>query len=360
MNETLSSIDRHQILQNVTERFWGKAGLGVTAAFITHAVFAVVFYLVGSMSLAVFNVGSVVAYAICPRLLKTKRFRLVSLILAWEIILHSLLATLIMGWSSGFYYYLFCIIPLALYNYTISISWRAAFCVGTLIVLAAGKLMAPQLVNQVGLNADQLELFAFANLIIAAVILIYIAALTAFSSLAMQSDLFNLANTDGLTKLYNRGRLHTEAQRLYASQRYKPLALIMLDVDHFKTINDTYGHDVGDAVLQKVSTVLIESVRSTDVASRWGGEEFLILLRNADLGIVRNIAERIRQRIEAAEYEGENGPIKVTATLAFCEIGQNEALQDAIQRTDKALYVGKKSGRNRAVAAEAQKMIEAS
>jgi diguanylate cyclase (GGDEF)-like protein len=350
MRNDLSASDRAQILSTITDRFWSKGYRGIQAALAIHFIFLITFIALDIKPLWLANIGSVTIHFYCLKLLQAKRYRLTSLLILAEITLHAVLATAVLGWHSGFFYYLLCIIPVALYNYTVTPVWRWASCLLICTSLMTGKMLdlffsMPPLVT---LSSQVIELFSLFNLCSAMVMLIYVTALTAFSSIAMQADLFNLANKDSLTNLYTRGRLHSEAQRLYRNpQTFKPISLIMLDVDHFKNINDTFGHDVGDTVLQRVSSVIASSVRATDVASRWGGEEFLILMRNTDLAKAEKVAERILNEIRAIRFEADGATILVTATLAACEIGEHECLKDAIKRTDKALYRGKEQGRNR-------------
>ena len=324
--------------------------LGIKTVLGIHIIFLMTFIALDVKTLWLTNIGSVVIHFYCLQLLKAKRYRLTSILLISEIVAHAVIATVVLGWHTGFYYYLLCIIPVALFNYTIAPFWRWVTCAITCTCLLIGKVtdlffaIKPLFM----LSPRITELFSLFNLSSAIVMLVYVSALAASISITMQADLFTLANKDSLTNLYTRGRLHSEAQRLYRSpQTFKPISLIMLDVDHFKSINDTFGHDVGDTVLQRVSSVIAASVRGTDVASRWGGEEFLILMRNTDLKNADKIAERILTEIRAIRVEVEGASIMVTATLATCVIGEHECLKDAIKRTDKALYQGKQQGRNR-------------
>ncbi|WP_312798803.1 diguanylate cyclase [Pseudomonas sp.] len=350
MSNDLSASDHAQILETATDRFWSRGVLGIKAVLGIHIIFLMTFIALDVKTLWLTNIGSVVIHFYCLQLLKAKRYRLTSILLISEIVAHAVIATVVLGWHTGFYYYLLCIIPVALFNYTIAPFWRWVTCAITCTCLLIGKVtdlffaIKPLFM----LSPRITELFSLFNLSSAIVMLVYVSALAASISITMQADLFTLANKDSLTNLYTRGRLHSEAQRLYRSpQTFKPISLIMLDVDHFKSINDTFGHDVGDTVLQRVSSVIAASVRGTDVASRWGGEEFLILMRNTDLKNADKIAERILNEIRAIRLEVEGGTIMVTATLATCVIGESECLKDAIKRTDKALYQGKQQGRNR-------------
>ncbi|NNM12567.1 MAG: GGDEF domain-containing protein [Pseudomonadales bacterium] len=161
-----------------------------------------------------------------------------------------------------------------------------------------------------------------------------------------------LAETDSLTGLGNRQAMHKSLAKLVAAaRRYeRPLSLLMLDIDHFKKVNDTFGHSSGDAALFAVAEAIREVCRDTDSAFRFGGEEFLILLDNTD-GIGAAVAaERLRKRI-ATLNEGDGVPTSLTASIGSAAWQEEESPSALIVRADQALYRAKSAGRNRSVAA---------
>lgn len=155
-----------------------------------------------------------------------------------------------------------------------------------------------------------------------------------------------IMNTDPLTQLINRRALKEQLLRGMAlSRRYKlPLSLIMTDIDHFKSINDTYGHEAGDRVLKCFAKILKKSSRSVDTVARIGGEEFLILLPNTDKESALQFAERLRRKIEIATMPGL--PIKITSSFGVAEFIASDTQKSFIKRADDALYAAKRSGRN--------------
>lgn len=166
----------------------------------------------------------------------------------------------------------------------------------------------------------------------------------------------NLAITDPLTGLYNRRGLNQLGDREVArSQRFlHPLAAIMLDIDHFKVVNDTYGHPAGDRVLVALASTLRSHVRNVDLVTRFGGEEFFLLLSETEQSNAESAAERIRQAVEnlvvpvALKDNISDSTIQVTVSLGLVMLGQDMANLDAlIKATDKALYEAKTAGRNR-------------
>jgi diguanylate cyclase (GGDEF)-like protein len=161
------------------------------------------------------------------------------------------------------------------------------------------------------------------------------------------------ALVDGLTGLANRRRseemLHLEQSR--AERLGAPLAFVLADVDRFKKINDKHGHPVGDRVLREIANLLAETVREIDVAGRWGGEEFAVILPGTDLAGGAQLAERMRVALEESEVKADDGSlIPVTASFGVASFPENRTEADLVAAADAALYQAKRSGRNRVVA----------
>lgn len=166
---------------------------------------------------------------------------------------------------------------------------------------------------------------------------------------ALEWQLQRIATTDGLTGASNRRyfseKLDDEIERAH---RYGyPLTLILLDIDRFKSVNDTRGHGDGDEALKVVASIGIESGRGSDVFARLGGEEFVLLLPHTDLDAGCSIAERLRIRIEEQPIFGESGQFFVTSSFGVAGLRRNETGDTLVARADTCLYLAKNSGRNR-------------
>ncbi len=166
-------------------------------------------------------------------------------------------------------------------------------------------------------------------------------------------QLRQLSITDGLTKLYNRAYWQECLSQEYNRYQRKPIdvTLMMMDIDFFKKVNDTYGHPAGDAVLRKLSETLKSHLRSTDVAGRYGGEEFAIILLDSDVIKSITVAERLRKAVEAIVVHYENMVIKFTISVGLCQLEKDTAsAKDWLINTDNCLYYSKKNGRNQVTA----------
>lgn len=165
-----------------------------------------------------------------------------------------------------------------------------------------------------------------------------------------QAKLEELATMDGLTGLYNRRHFYELAQtQLIQARRYgQPLGLIMFDVDFFKSVNDKYGHDIGDAVLRCLARTTVQTIREVDFCGRLGGEEFAVCLPETDFTGTRETAERLRLRIAAEEVDHSEGTLSVTVSLGVVQLSSHDAdLESLLKRADEALYQAKEGGRNR-------------
>lgn len=163
-----------------------------------------------------------------------------------------------------------------------------------------------------------------------------------------------LSITDYLTGLYNHRYAHErlEAELNRARRQGVPLSVVMLDLDRFKGINDTYGHLAGDQVLREVGRILRDACRNYDVGARYGGEEFLIILPGTKLDDAVMIARRIRERIEACDFQAGGKTLRVTASFGVAELARDDtrAKDELVSHADRALYRAKSAGRNRVVA----------
>lgn len=166
-------------------------------------------------------------------------------------------------------------------------------------------------------------------------------------SLARAEAFEELASTDQLTGLANRrAAMETLHRELQAQHRYgRPVAVVLADIDHFKRVNDTHGHRVGDHVLTAVATELRRHARNADVVARWGGEEFLIIASEVDQAGALVLAERCRAAVAALRPAG----LEITTTFGVAELRRGEDLDALLQRADHHLYEGKRAGRDRVV-----------
>ena len=161
-------------------------------------------------------------------------------------------------------------------------------------------------------------------------------------------ELETQALTDPLTGLFNRRKLDDvlEKEMILSCDTRTPLSIIFLDIDHFKIVNDTLGHDVGDIVLQELSKIILDTTRSGDFVARWGGEEFMIALQSTNTNSASKIAEKLRVKVQDYNFTDAG---KITISLGVTQLKENEKKDTFTKRVDEALYEAKNSGRNKVV-----------
>lgn len=171
----------------------------------------------------------------------------------------------------------------------------------------------------------------------------------------LELQLKEAAQTDPLTGLFNRRFLTTSFHKEFANfKRYNtPLCCILLDIDHFKSINDSYGHDIGDLVLKNLAETISSLLREGDIFARYGGEEFMVLLPNTELNSAFHIAQRLRERIAETKIRLDEEDITYTISLGVTKTEDRDvSIEEIIKRSDQALYKSKSDGRNRVTIAD--------
>jgi diguanylate cyclase (GGDEF)-like protein len=169
------------------------------------------------------------------------------------------------------------------------------------------------------------------------------------AALKHADELKEAAFQDPLTGVGNRRFIEMKLVSSLAEfkQHGLALALLFLDVDDFKKVNDTFGHEIGDRVLQMVANTLRHNIRSFDWLGRWGGEEFVIVLLNVDEDQVESIANKLRALVASSNLPAEQGDMQVTVSVGATLIRPDDTLETLVQRADNLMYQSKKSGKNR-------------
>jgi diguanylate cyclase (GGDEF)-like protein/PAS domain S-box-containing protein len=165
-------------------------------------------------------------------------------------------------------------------------------------------------------------------------------------SIAYEEDLERIAITDQLTNIFNRRKLNEifQVNKDLADRYGTTFGVVMIDIDHFKSVNDLYGHKIGDLILQTFASLMLEQTRNSDIVGRWGGEEFLIILPHATEESIMTFSENLRMKIQSNDFEVVGN---ITASFGATLYHRTESYDEAVSRADKALYISKEAGRNR-------------
>ncbi len=332
--------------------FWIMSRRVTVMAAGVDLAFLLLFTVLGSPVLAWLNVLSIALYAAAYGLLM-RRANVAALALIWlEVTGHAALGTWLIGWDSGFHYYLLMFIPAIVVSANRQL--RTTLLLLALFVFYMGlHTVSRHAGPQTPLSAHGLAVVHGFNVAVVFCMAAYTARFYYDTVRRAEEQLQAQAATDPLTGLSNRRNLIARAERTLAEARLagRPTALVIADIDHFKRINDRYGHDAGDQVLVSIGALLLRSSRAHDVVARWGGEEFLILLPDTSAETAQILAERVRSAVAERSLHQAGERIDATLSLGVSEVREDESLSSAIARADGALYRSKETGRNRVTTA---------
>ncbi|WP_100407895.1 diguanylate cyclase [Bacillus solitudinis] len=204
----------------------------------------------------------------------------------------------------------------------------------------------------IGLNVIEREQLNFERSEVELVLSYSSQVVVAISNANLYYQMEKMAVTDDLTGLYNRRYFYRLAQEEFGKTKTNnvPLSVVLFDIDHFKQINDRYGHFVGDKVLRQLASVILESIPKKNVLARYGGEEFVLLLPNLEGEDARTIAECMRKNVANHSFETERGTIKVSISIGISQFAsEDNSIEALLHRADEALYLAKANGRNRII-----------
>jgi diguanylate cyclase len=333
------------------DRFWHFARLGTLIAIGLHAIFGVAGLIVDALPLAAVQVVTIAAYTCCFFLSKPSQ-RWIAVTLTWiDLLGHATLACWIVGIESGFQYYSWILLPLLFANVHRTVRFKTTMAVLLTVIYVLLDWWLHRTTPLVAVDPAALAGLRYFNIACFLVALGMIAAAHAHTVEDAERRLNALASTDALTGLFNRRRItdHIQKELAQALVDNRPVSLMLLDIDHFKSINDQFGHACGDQVIVAVGEVLRANVRQRDLIARWGGEEFLVLMPEATLNAARETAERVRRAVAGSVIRAELDATPVTVTVGVALWRERERIEETIHRADAAMYSGKLSGRDRVV-----------
>jgi diguanylate cyclase (GGDEF)-like protein len=315
-------------------------------AALIHVVYVLFFWAVGATLLVWVNLGSLLVFVAVRRLLHMRRLRLAVTLFWLEVLPHVAFGTLTLGWDSGYHYALLMFVPFV--ALTGSRRQVGGFTGLLLLLLLALEVLQREFGPLAPIPEAYLLLLNWFNLAIFVVALSVLTTLYRRKIADAEQRLRTLATVDALTGLHNR-HFFEQAWSLAAARQRRDtgkLCLLMVDLDHFKQLNDTHGHQAGDRMLVECGRIFRAAVRDIDTLARWGGEEFALLLPGATLAQARAVAERMRAGVEALVVVHQGAELRCTASFGLTEMLPADSMDQVIMRADQALYTSKVSGRN--------------
>lgn len=329
---------------------------------LVHVFLVLLFWLLHIIPLVVFNIGSVITYLYCAHTIRI-RGSLINVFYATyiEIIVHSFIATICVGWHFGFPQYIIGLIPFGYYMcYTLMTEARKYYIATMLSIAAFLSFIGCRAISmflgslfEVNVSlATEYAIYTFNTFcnftFLFMVTFVFVMEMhEATNKLSGQNAILDkLASIDPLTGLYNRRSMQVFLD--HALEAEEAFCLVMCDIDNFKRVNDTYGHDFGDVVLKEIAQIVQQHVKDHGYVCRWGGEEILIL-SNGKLDNACNIAENIRRSVENHIFRFQDKFIHCSLTLGIASHRIGNTVEDTIMHADSRLYYGKQNGKNRVV-----------
>ena len=344
----------------------GKYAVIGTCFAIVHLFYLIFFIEISYLPLAFYNTISVSGYIFfgmsCIHSNRVKQLYFFCLL---EVPLHSTLCTLMLGWDNKFMLFMFGMIPISFYIASFIEDLKHSTLVPAItsifftILYFTVKIFCKNIQPGIpkAIVSKYEYFFSITNSVLTFLMILAFSILFSFEFNYIQKKhttesitLDTYASYDTLTGLLNRRSIDSHLDKLYKEHYHdeEAFSVIMCDIDHFKSVNDTYGHDAGDYILKEVASVISNEVRDDDVVGRFGGEEFLIVLRKNKQTAVK-LAERIRLQIEAHEFTYKNEVLHITLTLGVSSYHNGADISSLIKSADKKLYRGKENGRNQVV-----------
>lgn len=330
---------------------------------LVHLIDSFYFWGFSNILLLLYNLGSVLLYESLVPFAKNKQFKFITAVCSIEVLIFVFFNSLEYGTMLNFNLYCFIMVPAAFYITSMAKDVKHPFILSLIISILATVDYAFSIVvtpNNIKSLTEHQALASVVNVSNVIFTIIIIGAVCFFFTMEMRNStaeltsrnemLKKLSSSDPLTKLPNRRsmmeQLNIAMHQLKKDK--KPFSLVLGDIDDFKKVNDTYGHDGGDKVLLMVSETLMNTIRKEDFVCRWGGEEILILVKG-DLAEAGQLAQRILNNITAETVIHEGNEIHVTMTFGVAEAKDNLRYEDFLQQADNRLYYGKGHGKNQVV-----------
>lgn len=312
-------------------------------------VYLVVFFVLGMPVMALLNLVSMGMYAAAWWLLGRRR-NVPAVLLMWtEVMVHAGLCTVLLGWASGVHYFLLVFIAAVAVSRTPS---HATAALAFLLLAYLGLDAATQVIPVRYPLPDAVTTgLRWLNITVVFVMFGYTGRYYVQRVAEAEARLRELATTDAMSGLWNRRHFQAlaEGELQRARRQGSALAVVLADIDHFKLVNDRYGHDAGDRVIRHVSQSMREQLRAGDLIGRWGGEEFILLLPGCDPAGAARLCERMRQHVAQSPCDVGGQHIPVTVSFGVIPLPADEPFEEAVRRADSALYRAKNAGRDQVV-----------
>jgi diguanylate cyclase (GGDEF)-like protein len=318
---------------------------------IAHISFLFLFAILGAFVMAGLNVISIGIWIFAFYLAHKQRYQSSINLIIGEMFAHAVFATYLVGPNLGFQYYLWPLMGLLLALPSHKLKQSTFICVLVIISFIALSLFTRDIHYNYELS-HIVDYVYSANIFLAAMPFVLTILYLRSTNTDNEKALFSQANMDALTETYNRRFVHDLMENTGNEQRrrsFDTYSLVLGDIDNFALINESLGHGVADAVIKKIAVVLKDSVRDSDIVSRWGAEEFLIILANADSDTTEKVVHKMRHGIYSNIEIPEVNEIGLSMSFGIASAHRHMSFEETLRQADLKLYQAKASGSDRII-----------
>ncbi|MCH5265839.1 MAG: GGDEF domain-containing protein [Lachnospiraceae bacterium] len=326
----------------------------VSLCLLYHILFACMIVVLHVPALFIYHLCVCAFYVLMLRLVTMDIYRVTTVLVHIEIISFILANTVLLGWNTGFHAYLLALASLVYFNPFENKKVMYIFSGAEAILFFCLKIYTIYYPPILDMDFQMQEIFYLINYIGCFIVVVSGAALSKVSAETTEKRLVrktrslqNQADHDTLTHLWTRSYLMKQFPHI--KEKGIPFSLVMCDIDDFKRINDTYGHNCGDYILESIAGILKKNSPENSIVTRWGGEEFIVLLEDCDITKSKPLVENIREKVAETKFVYKEQNLHVTMTFGISTSMEHTELTNLIELADDRLYAGKQTGKNRVV-----------
>ncbi|MCH5251663.1 MAG: GGDEF domain-containing protein [Lachnospiraceae bacterium] len=319
-----------------------------------HILFSCLVIILHVPGLFIYHLCVCAFYVFMLRLVTMDIYRITTVLIHIEIITFILTNTVLLGWNAGFHAYLLALASLVYFNPFDNKKVMYIFSGMEAVLFFCLKIFTIYYSPILHMSSQMRDIFYLINYVGCFIVVVSGAALSKVSAETTEKRLVrktrslqNQADHDTLTHLWTRSYLTKQFQKI--REKGMPFSVTMCDIDNFKGINDTYGHNCGDYILESIAGILKKNSPENSIVTRWGGEEFIVLLEDCDITKGKPLIEKIRKKVAETEFVYKEQVLRVTMTFGISTSMEHTELNNLIELADDRMYVGKQNGKNRVV-----------
>ncbi len=335
--------------------------------FIMHFLLSILFYVTKIPPLLYYNSFSSAFYVLSFIYNRNSAKQITGILTIFELTANLVFSLFFIKWEAGFYFYILASIPIIYYISFKKSVMKLFVTILEAVFFVVAFYVSKEVTPKFTMQENYISILYLGNVVYSISMVAFMSHRYAKITYTQTYQLSNknetlehLANTDPLTGLYNRRSFEKRLENYVANAalQKQEFSLVMIDIDDFKKLNDTYGHQTGDVVLKGVSKIIMTSLRKEDMVCRWGGEEILIILPRTNISSAEVVAHKVRRAIAEHNFGSNYQTIRVSVTCGVSSSRNGHCTAELIEHADQCLYKGKEMGKNTVITTQNIKMLD--